>query len=276
MDLHQHDTASSPRRTAIVTGASAGIGGAYARQLAKAGYNLILVARREERLIALRDELQAQCGVSVVPFPADLADPEEVGRLVKTIRDRNDIEILVNNAGFGLQGPFHTADIHKHLAMIHVHVLAAVRLTHAVLPQMIARDRGYVINVSSLASFLTAPAAVSYCATKAYLNSFSKSVQAELQGTSVRIQALCPGFTYTEFHDIPDAKMDRRQVPRFMWMSAERVVEISLRKMKRRKVICVPGLINRLLALVIRSRVAEPFIRGTYGNRLKAAELRRN
>jgi hypothetical protein len=263
---------SSVRRTALVTGASAGIGATYARQLAQQGFNLILVARRQERLIALQQELEPEYGVSVTPLPADLAADADVGRLVAMIRDRDDIEILVNNAGFGLQGPFHTADIDKHLAMIHVHVLATVRLTHAVLPQMVARDCGCVINVSSLASFLTAPGAVSYCATKAYLNSFSKSVQAELHRTSVRIQALCPGFTYTEFHDVPDAKMDRGRVPRFMWMSADRVVKISLRAVKGRRVICVPGLVNRVLALIIRSRIFEPFIHGKYGRRLKMGE----
>ena len=252
-----------------MTGASAGIGAAFARQLAEMGFDLILVARREDRLNALRDDLEGQFGVSVEPFPADLADNRAVGRVVLTIRDRDDIEILVNNAGFGVLGSFHEADIEKNLTMIHVHVLATVRLTHAVLPQMVARNCGYVINVSSLASLLTAPGAVSYCSTKAYLNTFSKCVQAELHGTGVRIQALCPGFTYTEFHDVPDAKMDRSLVPKIMWMSADRVARISLRAMKHRKVICIPGLVNRVLALVIRSRLLEPFIHRTYGKRLK-------
>ncbi len=268
----QNDVPSSGRRAAVVTGASAGIGTTYARQLAEEGLDLILVARREERLIALQKELEAEYGVSVTPVPADLADDEAVGRLAAMLGDRDDIEVLVNNAGFGLMGPFHTADIEKHSAMIHVHVLATVRLTHAVLPQMVARDSGTVINVSSLAGFLTAPGAVSYCATKAYINSFSKSVQAELQGTAVRIQALCPGFTYTEFHDVPDAKMDRSRIPKFMWMSADRVVSISLRAAKGRRVICVPGLLNRVLALVIRSRVLEPLIHGKYGRQLKMGE----
>lgn len=257
------------RAAALITGASAGLGKSYARQLAEQGFNLVVAARREERLHAIRDDFEERFGISVEPFPVDLSDAEDVGRLVSAIQARDDIEILINNAGFGVQGPFHEADIEKHLNMIHVHVLASVRLTHAVLPQMIARDHGYVINVSSLASFLAAPGAVSYCATKAYLNSFSKSVQAELRGTAVRIQALCPGFTYTEFHDVPDAKMDRSLVPRFMWMSADRVVRISLGAMKRRRVICVPGVINRVLALIIRSRVLEPFMHHAYGKRLK-------
>ena len=257
------------RGAALVTGASAGLGSAYARQLAERGYDLIVVARREERLATLRDELEKQFGISVEPVPVDLTDDRAVGHLVEIIQSRNDIEILVNNAGFGVQGRFHEAEIEKNLAMIHVHVLATVRLTHAVLGQMVARDHGYVINVSSLASFLTGPGAVSYCATKAYLNSFSKSVQAELRDTGVRIQSLCPGFTYTEFHDVPDAKMNRNLVPKFMWMSADRVVRISLETMKRRRVICVPGLVNRVLAVVIRSRILEPLMQYAYGRRLK-------
>ncbi len=269
MNLLQNVKPSSGNGAALITGASAGLGMAYARQLAERGLNLIVVARREERLETLRADLEKQFSISVEPFPADLADEEAVGRLVAMIEGRNDIEVLVNNAGFGMQGPFHEADIDKNLAMIRVHILATVRLTHAVLPQMIARDSGCVINVSSLASFLTAPGAVSYCSTKAYLNSFSKSVQSELRGTGVRLQALCPGFTYTEFHDVPDAKMDRSLVPRFMWMSADRVVKISLGAMNRRRVICVPGLVNRGLALVLRSRILEPFMRHTYGKRLK-------
>ncbi len=269
MNASQRNERSSGRRAAVVTGASAGLGAAYARQLAEMGFNLILVARREERLNALRDELESLSGVRVEPFPADLADDRAIGRVAAMIRDRDDIEVLINNAGFGVQGPFHEADIEKNSAMIHVHVLATVRLTHAVLPQMVTRNCGSVINVSSLASFLTAPGAVSYCATKAYLNSFSKSVQAELHGTGVCIQALCPGFTYTEFHDVPDAKMDRSLVPRYLWMSAERVVTISLRAMRHRKVICIPGLVNRVLALVIRSRLFEPLIHRKYGKDLK-------
>lgn len=269
MDVPQNRTSQEAGQTAIITGASAGLGESYARQLAERGFNLVLVARREDRLQTIGEELKERFGIAVEVLPADLSVPESVGRLVSMIQTREDIEILVNNAGFGVQGPFHTADIEKHVAMIHVHVLATVRLTHAVLPQMVARHRGYVINVSSLASFLTAPGAVSYCATKSYLNTFSKSVQAELQGTGVRIQALCPGFTYTEFHDVPDAKMDRSLIPRFMWMSADRVVSISLGAMSRRRVICVPGLVNRVLSVILRSRVLQPFMHHAYGRRLK-------
>ena len=272
MSTNQHGQPLSGRGTALVTGASAGLGAAYARKLAERGFHLLLAARRQDRLDVLRDELQSRFGVAVEPVCLDLADQRAVQDLAAMIRHRDDIEVLVNNAGFGLQGPFHDGDIEKNAAMIHVHVLAPVRLTHAALPQMIARNRGWVINVSSLASFLAAPGAVSYCATKRYLNSFSQSVQAELRNTAVRIQALCPGFTYTEFHDVPDAKMDRGLIPKFMWMPADRVVEISLRAMSRRKVICVPGAVNRILAFAIRSHLFDLFIQRAYAKyRMKSA-----
>ena len=267
--MDNEEKGTQPRPIAVVTGASAGLGATYARKLAERGFDLIVVARRQERLDELKDELEGQFGISVEPVVTDLADEETVARLATELGVRDNIELLVNNAGFGVQGTFHQADLDKNLAMIRVHVLATVSLTHAVLPQMVARNRGAVVNVSSLASFLTAPGAVSYCATKAYLNSFSKSVQAELQGTAVRIQALCPGFTYTEFHDVPDAKMDRSTIPRFMWMQADSVVEISLRSLKRGKVLCIPGLVNRILAWVMRSHLFDPFIRRAYGKRKK-------
>ncbi len=267
MDKKEQGPQACP--VAIVTGASAGLGDVYARKLAERGFDLIVVARREDRLNALKEELEGRFGITVEPVVADLANEEAVAKVATGLRARNNIELLVNNAGFGVQGTFHQADLDKNLAMIRVHVFATVSLTHAVLPQMVARNRGGVINVSSLASFLTAPGAVSYCATKAYLNSFSKSVQAELHGTDVRIQALCPGFTYTEFHDVPDAEMDRSTIPRFMWMQADRVAEISLRSLKRGKVLCIPGVVNRILAWVMRSHLFDPFIRRAYGKRKK-------
>lgn len=256
-------------RTALVTGASAGIGRSFAEQLAGRGYDLILVARRAERLNQLCERFKDRFGVGAEAFPADLACDADVDRLVRRIEQTDRIEVLVNNAGFGVSGFFYESDAEKNAAMIRVHVLATARLTRAVLPQMIARNKGCVINVSSLASFIAAPGAVSYCATKAYLNSFSRSLQYELAHTSVRVQALCPGFTLSEFHDLPDAKMDRRQIPRWMWMSSDRVVKISLDAIGSRRVLCVPGLVNRCLSWVLRSQILTPLLWLGYGRGLK-------
>ena len=257
------------RRQALVTGASAGIGKVFAEQLADRGYDLIVVARRVERLESLRDELAQRSGVQVEVLSADLADDAEVARVVEHIEQQSNIEVLVNNAGFGVSGAYHEAEAAKNLAMIRVHVEATARLTRAALPQMVANAKGYVINVSSMAGFFSAPGSVSYCATKAFLNSFSESLQCELRRTGVSVQALCPGFTYSDFHDQPDAKMDRGKVPKWMWMSAEQVVKISLDSMGSRQSIRVPGMVNRLLSVVLRSGVLKPLFYRGYGAGLK-------
>jgi short-subunit dehydrogenase len=160
--------------------------------------------------------------------------------------------MLVNNAGFGTAGQFATIDLARQMDMIHVHLLASVRLTRAVLPGMIARNRGAIINVSSMAGFVPLPENVTYCATKAYLNSFSQALQIELAGTGVQVQALCPGFTYTEFHGPPGPTgYNRGFIPKALWMSAEDVVDGSLKALERDKIVYVPGLKNRLLAMII-------------------------
>lgn len=263
------ESAPPAPRTAVVTGASAGIGRAFAEQLAERGYDLILVARRAERLSELGARLQERFHVRAEAFPADLACDADVDRLARRIEEVNRVEVLVNNAGFGVSGLFYETDAEKNAAMIRVHVLAAVRLARAVLPQMIARNRGCVINVSSLASFIAAPGAVSYCATKTYLNCFSKALQYELGHTAVRIQALCPGFTYSEFHDLPDAKMDRRQIPGWLWMSSDKVARISLDAIGRRGVVCVPGWVNWCLSWLLRSQILTPLLWLGYGRGLK-------
>jgi len=180
---------------------------------------------------------------------ADLANPQDVKRLAMHLREVPCVMYLVNNAGFGTMGTFANVGLERHLDMVRVHVLAPIELTHAVLPQMVARGNGYIINVSSMSAFLVGPGQVTYAATKSLLKSFSESLQAELRGTGVRVQAVCPGMTYTGFHDTAEFKdFDRSQLPKGLWMSAEAVVEASLRDLKRGRVVCVPGLKNKLLA----------------------------
>jgi hypothetical protein len=236
---------------ALVTGASAGIGREFSRQLAARGYDLILVARDAGRLGALAEELSAKHGVRAQVVPADLARDAEVERVCARIAAEPALTMLVNNAGFGTIGPLATAASGPQEDMLRVHVLAPMRLTRAALPGMVARRRGAVVNVSSVASFLYSPGNVNYCASKAYLTTFSEGLALELEGTGVAVQALCPSFTHTEFHQRmgPDAK--RR--PRFMWMTAETVVAASLSQLERHgPVICVPGLRNRMLVAAIR------------------------
>lgn len=233
-------------RTALVTGASSGIGASYARQLARAGYNLILVARREARLQALAEELTREFAVQAEVLVADLADPADVAKVETRIAEVESLDFLVNNAGFGTPGTFAANDIASQEAMIRVHVLAAVRLTRAALPGMIARHCGAIVNVASFVAFFPVTGSVTYSATKAYLKSFSEALYQELAGTGVRIQALCPGFTRTEFQDANN--IDKHGVPAFAWMSADAVVAQSLRDLQADRAVSVPGAAYRLLA----------------------------
>ncbi len=238
--------------TALITGASSGIGAAFARGLARSGYNLILVARREARLATLADEVAQTHAVTAKILVADLADPAGVEIVEDRVAGLNSLGMLVNNAGFGTTSRFVSIDPARTLEMIHVHIIASVRLSRAALPGMIARKRGTIINVSSLAGFVPLPGNATYCATKAYLNSFSQALQIELAGSGVQIQALCPGFTYTEFHGPPGPSgYNRGPFPKQMWMTAEAVVDGSLKALERGQVVYIPGVVNRFLAALI-------------------------
>jgi short-subunit dehydrogenase len=244
----------TPPTAALITGASSGIGAAFARRLAASGHNLVLVGRRKERLEALSAEIRQQKPVVVDVLVADLADEKGVEQVERCIADLGDLDLLVNNAGFGTTGNFAGSDLDRQLDMIQVHVLAPVRLTRAALPGMIARRYGGIINVASLAAFLPAPGNATYSATKNYLVTFSEILALELKGTGVRVQALCPGFTVTEFHERPELKeFERSQIPKMLWCSAEDVVNESLKGLKRGRVVVVPGLIYRLISLTVRN-----------------------
>jgi uncharacterized protein len=235
--------------TALITGASSGIGAAFARKLAELGYDLVLIARRGDRLEALAAELVAAYGIRAKTLVADLTDEGDVERVAGAIAAIPNLELLVNNAGIGAEGRFSEAEIGPQLDMIRLHVLASVRLAHAALPGMVARRRGGIINVASVAGFMALPENVNYCATKGYLITFSKALQLELTGAGVRVQALCPGFTHTEFHD-DLREFDKARTPKILWMPAEAVVDASLRGLARGDVVCIPGIGNRLIAAI--------------------------
>lgn len=252
---------ASETKTALITGASSGIGAAFARRLASQGYDLVLVARREAQLTQLAAELHAQFNVNIGVLVADLSQVSGVESVEKRITELTNIDLLVNNAGFGVPGNFSEAPLEQTLAMIDVHILASTRLARAVLPGMIARDTGNIINVSSIGGFMPIPAIeLIYSATKAYLIIFSEGLQAQLklQGADICIQVLCPGFTHTGFHDNPayQAQKIKTQIPAWLWMSAESVVEESIRSLKRGQVVCIPGFKNRVIVTLARSGLA--------------------
>jgi short-subunit dehydrogenase len=239
------------RGLAVVTGASAGIGREFAEQLAGRGYDLLLVARDEARLSEAAGALDAAHGVEVEVFPADLTRDDDVSRLAERLAASPRLAMLVNNAGFGSRGKLAQSDPAKQTAMVRLHVLAPMRLTRAALPMLLQNRAGAVVNVSSIASFIYSAGNVNYCATKAYLTTFTEGLAAELHGTGVQAQALCAGFTRTEFHGRISEPVEHH--PEWAWMSARFVVGYSLRCLDRGgPTVCIPGLRYRLLVGVIR------------------------
>src|ERR1019366_1463021 len=239
------------RPVALVTGASAGIGKLFAQRLPAQGHDLILVARDAARLQALADELALEFGVSAEVLPADLARHEGMRRVAECAAHADRLAFLVNNPGFGTKGLFINRPVAEQATMLELHVMAPMLLTRAALPGMIARGTGTVINVSSVASFTFAVGNVNYCATKAYLRVFSEGLATELIGTGVHVQALCPGFARTEFHD--RAAIDMKSTPGFLWLDAGRVVDDSLAQAARGgQTVCVPGWQYKLAVLLIR------------------------
>jgi uncharacterized protein len=236
------------RPLAAITGASAGIGAAFARTLAGRGYDLILIARRADRLQALAAELAKSHGAKSEIVTADLNLAPDLERVAERLGAAPAVDLLINNAGFGVPGQFATSEFAGQQSMHQVHVMATLRLTHAVLVGMLARRSGAVINVASVAGFLTSPGAVSYGASKSWINAFTEGIWMELRGTGspVRVQALCPGFTYSEFHDVAGMNRDKL-APKSWWCSAEQVVEESLDGLARDRVFVIPGFRYRLL-----------------------------
>jgi len=253
---------SGQHEYALITGASSGIGAAFARRLAQAGYNLVLVARRADRLTTLADDLIQTHGVAVEVLPADLTQAADVARVEQRIAGLQ-LAILINNAGFGTnKGSLLASDLQAQIDMLNLHVLTTMRLCRAALPGMTSRGSGAIINVSSISAFFPSPGDINYPASKAYMNTFSRALQAEVAPQGIRVQALCPGFTHTEFHSTQVMTGFRKdRVPAAMWMTSEQVVAESLRCLGRDQVICVPGWRNQLLVLGAQNGLAALVLR---------------
>ncbi len=232
------------RQRALVTGASSGIGTAFAERLARERYDLVIVARSRQRLDGLAERLRTEHDGGVEVLPADLTHAAEL-RVVEKVVEDADLDLLVNNAGFGTAGTFAQLAVAKEEEEIRLNVIALMRLTRAALPGMIKRRRGAVINVSSMAGFQAAPYNATYAATKAFVNTFTEALHEELRGTGIYVQALCPGFTRTEFQ--ARAGVDVSDLPSFAWMTPQAVVDASLSAWRRGDLICIPGIGNRAL-----------------------------
>jgi short-subunit dehydrogenase len=264
------DTRAKTFERAVVTGASAGIGAAFARRLAAAGTDLVVVARSADRLGTLADELREAHGVQVSVVAADLTDPAELGRVEALVGGDGHLDLLVNNAGFGTIGDFAELDPDGEEREIRLNVVALVRLARAALPGMLARRRGAIVNVSSMAAFQPAPYNATYGATKAYVNSFTEALGLEVEDGGVRVQALCPGFTRTEFQE--RAGIDTSAIPAVAWMTADDVAAASLDGLERGGIVLVPGAANRatiaLAGLLPRRLVTRAL--GAAGKRLRS------
>jgi uncharacterized protein len=233
---------------ALVTGASAGIGRAFAEALAARGHDLVVVARRGPRLEELADALQQQHGRSIDTSAADLSTPDGVATVAGRLADdAAPIELLVNNAGFGTSGRFWDLDPDREAEEIRLNVEALVALTHAAVAAMIPRGRGGVINVSSVAGYQPTPWGATYGATKAFVSSFTNALHEELRGTGIRMLNLAPGFTHTEFHEVSGD--DVSQLPSVLWQSPQEVVDAALRAYDRGRAVCTPGPLNTAAAL---------------------------
>jgi len=246
---------------AVVTGGAGGLGSTFAKQLAARGYRLLLVDRRPEPLERACEAIHERYGIAVEPWVADLCQREEVVRLAQALGQMPDVEMIVNNAGFGTIDYFADTDMKYVADMVDVHVATPVILTRAVLPGMISRNRGAIINVSSMAAWFQSAGNVHYGATKNFLAVFSQSLHRELRGTNVRVQALCPGFIRTEFHDAESMNgFHLRCAPAsHLWMTAEEVVTCSLSRFGR-QVVVVPGFWYRILARLARMPVLQPLM----------------
>ncbi len=254
---------TAAKKIALVTGASSGIGEAFARRLASEGYGVVLVARRRQRLECLAAELRQQHGVEAEVLPADLTAPADVEWVERRISELTDLEMLVNSAGFAVFGDFSELPVERWLELVHCHVIASVRFCHAALPHLLSRQRGGIISVSSIGGLVPKAKDATYCATKAYLNMFMQCLQRELRGTGVHVQALCPGFVLSEFHDDPQyAKFKiKERIPKFFWMTPDEVVDLSLKSLKKDRAVYVPGFKNQLIVALSRSGLNDLLLR---------------
>ncbi|MHB8328105.1 MAG: SDR family NAD(P)-dependent oxidoreductase [Acidimicrobiales bacterium] len=234
------------RPTALVTGASSGLGECFARQLAAAGHDLVLVARSTAALQRLASELESAHGTSSEVLSADLGDRAQLETVTERIRGGAPLDTVVNNAGFGFYGPVTGHRLEQELGMVEVNVLALVALSHAALATMVPRRSGRLLNVASIAGFAATPDGATYSAAKGFVLMFSEAVHDEVARSGVHVTVLCPGFTRTSFQQ--HAGIEAKGLPGFAWSEPEDVVAAALCALERNQAVCVPGILNKVTA----------------------------
>ncbi len=244
---------TSARPLSLITGASSGIGAEFARQLAARGYDLVITARRTDRLENLAAELRAQHGAAITVLAHDLADPGAVPWLCDALDQRGlQVDFLINNAGYGVPGTFDANDWATHADFLRVLLTAPTELAWRLLPGMCARGQGRIINVASLAGHVPAPAGHTlYAASKAYLIKFSQALALENRSRGIHVCALCPGFTRSEFHDVTRTREKMDKLPGYMWLSAAEVVRQGIAAVERGEAVYIPGRVNRFIKAMV-------------------------
>ncbi|MDE2420591.1 MAG: SDR family oxidoreductase [Gammaproteobacteria bacterium] len=239
------------QHTALITGASSGLGAEFARQLAAEGHQLVLVARRLDRLEDLIVELQTQYPQRMEAISCDLAEVGAVAELMDEIATRElSIDILINNAGYSPKESFSQQTPQVVQAQLQVMVNTVTELCHAVLPYMTEKQWGRIINVSSLAAFAPPGKGTMYSAIKQYVLSFSQSLDMDVRSQGIRVTALCPGFTHTEFHDVMNVAEKAKMIPEILWSDAADVVSASWKAVNSGQVVCMPGTLNNAIAVM--------------------------
>jgi len=247
----KEDKSEITKKTALITGATSGIGKAFAQEFARRGYELIITGRRENIIKNVALDIEREHNVPVKVIIAELSKDEGIQKVIREIQSCKSLVALVNNAGFGLNSVFVKESLENHLAMVNVHVMAAIRFTHEALPGMISKGEGIIINVSSVGAWLPGPTLSIYGGTKAFLVIFSESIHMELRRKGIKVQALCPGFTSTDFHKKIGIEEELHRTQATDWMKPEDVVSESMKSLERGKVICIPGFKKRLIAWLI-------------------------
>ena len=245
------------RRLCLITGASAGIGAEFARQYAALGWDIALTARREERLTALASELEAKYGIHTISIAQDLARANSADKIISALSEQGrHVDALINNAGYGLPGTFFNTSWKSQADFIRVLYTAPIELAHKVLPGMADRGYGRIINVASLAGYAAGSNGHTlYASVKSGLIKFSESLNAEcdaFEGADIHCTALCPGFTYSEFHDVNGTRQQMNKMSKRMWMDSAPVVKAGIDAVNRGQPVVVPGLVNKSLATLTR------------------------
>lgn len=245
--------------TALVTGASSGIGAEFARQLAEHGFDLVLVARRKNKLDSLSEKLSRDNSIQAEVLVADLSKPKDMDKVISKILEFDDLDVLINNAGYGIHTPFLDREYKQNAEMINVHYISPVMFCHAAIKGMIERGRGVIINNASGGAFIRTQEI--YSSSKAAITIFSELLKPLVRGKDIHIQALCPGFIYSEFHDTDSMRgFSRESYTKVPWMGAEEVVTLSLQAVKSRHVVFIPGEEIRTLFKSVRKSTFKKYL----------------